>query len=296
MPAFFYQPISRKSFIRKSATLVGALSLGVNYFKATAAPKKEAHFALLSDTHIAADQENQYRGFFPYENLSQVIPQVQKVKPDGVIINGDVARLTGESADYQNVRRLLDPLAREVPVYMGMGNHDDRKHFLEVFPSDDQAPVQDKHISIIDSTPVRIILLDSLLYVDKVAGLLGKQQREWLDQYLGTSGTRPTVLFVHHTLGDGDTDLLDAGRMFDVIRPYKQVKAVFYGHSHRYHIEEADGLQLINLPAVGYNFNDEQPTGWVDALFDESGVKLTLHANGGNMAENGQTREISWMR
>ena len=295
MPAYFYQPISRKSFIRKSISLLGATTLGVAHFRAQAAPREEAHFALLSDTHIAADPQNNYRGFYPYRNLQEVIPQVLKAKPDGVIINGDVARLTGEKEDYANVKKLLQPLAEEAPVYMGMGNHDDRAPFFEVFPQyQGQSPAEDKHVSIIEAGPIRILLLDSLLYVNKVAGLLGKDQRSWLQNYLVSSDQKPTVLFVHHTLGDRDSDLLDADRMFDIIRPFRQVKAVFYGHSHRYHVEESKGLHLINLPAVGYNFNDDQPTGWLDAHFSEKGVKLKLHANGGNQSEGGKTREILW--
>ncbi len=295
MPAFFYEPVSRKGFLRRSAQLAGALSLGVSYFKSHARSANEAHFALLSDTHVAADMDNNSRGFFPYRQLRDLVPGIMKTRPEGVIINGDVARTAGEKEDYLNVKKLLEPLAAEAPIYMSMGNHDDRKNFQDIFSEEGgKQPVKDKHISIIDTEPVRILLLDSLLYVNKVAGLLGKQQRAWLQNYLTTADDKPTLLFVHHTLGDGDSDLLDAARMFDIIRSFRQVKAVFYGHSHRYHIEESDGLYLINLPAVGYNFNDEQPTGWLDTRFTEEGATFTLHANGGNQADDGKKKEIRW--
>lgn len=295
MPTFFYEPISRKGFIKKSAQLLGTASLGVSYFSSLAESSQVARFALLSDTHIAADPENNYRGFYPYRQLLDIVPKVSKISPDGIIINGDVARLAGEKEDYLNVKKLLEPLANQAPVHMSMGNHDDRQNFQEIFPAKATSkPVEDKHISVIDAGPVRILLLDSLLYVNKVAGLLGKQQREWLQTYLSSADDKPTLLFVHHTLGDGDTDLLDAQRMFEIIRPYRQVKAVFYGHSHRYHIEDSEGLYLVNLPAVGYNFNDEQPTGWLDARFTEKGATFTLHTNGGNQTDNGKQKEIRW--
>ena len=53
-------------------------------------------------------------------------------------------------------------------------------------------------------------------------------------------------------------------------------------------------LQLINLPAVGYNFNDGEPVGWLAAKFTKAGVSLTLHSIGGNQAGNGKTKVISW--
>ncbi|MDF9797615.1 Icc protein [Catalinimonas alkaloidigena] len=294
MPGFFFNPISRKTFIRQSATLVGAATVGSALFTHASTPKRELHFALLSDTHIAEDKLNEYRGFFPYQNLQKVVDQLRNFKHEGLIINGDVARLEGKVGDYQTVKNLLRPLANNFPIHMGLGNHDDREPFFNVFPDNETAKLEGKHVSIIESDPVRIIILDSLLYVNKVAGLLGESQRKWLTSYLKTSDNKPTVLFVHHTLGDGDTDLLDANRMFEIIRPYQKVKAIFYGHSHRYHIEKKENIYLVNLPAVGYNFKDDQPIGWVDAVFDEKGVKLSLQAIGGNMGENAKLSELKW--
>ncbi|MEK6479794.1 metallophosphoesterase [Catalinimonas sp. 4WD22] len=294
MPGYFYNPISRKTFIRQGAALMGAATFGSSLFSHASTPGKELRYALLSDTHVAEDEKNEYRNFFPYQNLQKVVEQLHNFQHEGIIINGDVARLEGKIGDYQNVKNLLSPMASKVPVHMGMGNHDDREPFFKTFPDNETAKLEGKHVSIIESNPVRIILLDSLLYVNKVAGLLGKPQREWLEGFLASSDNKPTVLFVHHTLEDGDTDLLDANRMFEIIRPYEKVKAVFYGHSHRYHIEEKNNIYLVNLPAVGYNFNDDEPIGWLDAIFNATGVKLTLHAIGGNMEENGKLSELKW--
>ena len=51
---------------------------------------------------------------------------------------------------------------------------------------------------------------------------------------------------------------------------------------------------VINLPAIGYNFSDEQPVAWVDASFHESGVAMTLRTVAGNQNNNGKTTEVSW--
>jgi hypothetical protein len=105
---------------------------------------------------------------------------------------------------------------------------------------------------------------------------------------------RPTVLVVHHTLGDGDGDLLDVDRLFGLLRPYRHVKAIFYGHSHVWDRQERDGIQLINLPAVGYNFRDQDPVGWVQAWFHPSGVRLKLRAFAGNRERDGELVEVAW--
>jgi 3',5'-cyclic AMP phosphodiesterase CpdA len=129
---------------------------------------------------------------------------------------------------------------------------------------------------MIEHPTVRIIQLDSLLYVNQVAGLLGRDQRRWLTEFLPATDQRPTVLVVHHTLSDGDGDLLDVNQLFAIIQPHRQVKAIFYGHSHVWEIGERQGVKLINLPAVGYNFRDQDPVGWVEARFHPDGVALTL--------------------
>lgn len=295
MPGMFHRPITRKDFLQSSAAIAGGLALSPTIHSAESGAG-HAHLALLSDTHIPEDATNSYRGFRPVDNLKQVVPQVIAAKPQAAIINGDAARLTGEVGDYTALKHLLSPLAEVAPVHVGLGNHDDRKNFFDVFPQSEKqaATVVGKHVSVFQLGGTEFVVLDSLLYVNKVAGLLGKAQRNWLKKHLETSPDRPTVFFVHHTLDDGDGDLLDFDRIFQVMRPHRKVKAIFYGHSHRYHVDQREHVYLINQPAIGYNFNDDQPVGWLDAHFSPQGVNLKLHAIGGNESQDGKTQKVRW--
>ena len=137
------------------------------------------------------------------------------------------------------------------------------------------------------------MLLDSLLATDVTPGQLGSAQRTWLASQLAAASV-PTVILVHHTLGRNDGELVDAERLFEVLRPHRHVKAIMFGHSHKYEVTEREGLQLINLPAVGYNFVDSEPVGWVDSVWTDEGVDLTLRSIGGNQAANGQTTSVHW--
>ena len=257
---------------------------------------KQARWAFLSDTHVPADPENNYRGFYPYRNLQKVVTQIAADLPEGAIIAGDLARLEGLPGDYANAAKLLEPLTKERPVCVALGNHDNRANFLGAFkdPGGDKQAVRGKHVVIAEAGPVRLIVLDSLLFSNKVPGLLGQAQRHWLRSYLSTSDDKPTLLFFHHTLGEGDGDLLDAPRLFDIVRPASKVKALVFGHSHAYSYTELDGIHLINLPATGYNFNDAQPVGWVEAQLTANAAEFELHAVGGNTAVDGQTKTLQW--
>ncbi len=295
MPGFFHEPIDRKTFFKASGVLTTTAlmsrTLGANQ---ETDGSNQTRIALLSDTHVPADVNEAYRGFRPAENLRVVVEQVAESVPAAALINGDAARLAGSEADYRELKSLLQPLAHETPIHIGLGNHDDRRNFFKIFPATEKSAVDGKHVSVFESAGTRFIILDSLLYVNKVAGLLGKATRSWLKTYLDQASRKPTLFFVHHTLGDEDSNLLDFDRFFEIVRPHRHVKAIFYGHSHRYHIKQKEHIYLINQPALGYNFNDNEPVGWLDATFSPQGVDLTLRAIAGNKKGNGETKAIVW--
>jgi len=300
MTEIFFRSISRRSFIKTGlasfATLV-TLNAGCSP-GLTKKDEKQTRLALLADTHIPEDVENNYRGFYPYRNLEKVVPELVSASTDGVIVAGDLARLTGQPGDYANLKKLFDPVAEKTPVFMALGNHDNRQNFLKVFNETpgDKPDMKGKHITIVKKASTRVIMLDSLLYTNKVPGLLGKAQRQWLENYLKESDDTPVILCFHHSLSDGDGDLLDVPRLFSMIAPIRKVKAIVYGHSHSYGFSEFEGIHLINLPAVGYNFNDSEPLGWVEARLGSRGGDFVLHAVSGNLDSNGSVTKLAWRK
>jgi Icc protein len=300
MAEVFFRSMNRRRFIQTGLAAFGTL-VTLNSSCRTGLIKtdeKQINLALLADTHIPEDVENNYRGFYPYKNLEKTVPEIISASPDGVLIAGDLARLTGESGDYANLKKLLSPVAEITPVFMALGNHDNRENFLKVF---DETPgekpdIKGKHITIVEKAPIRLIMLDSLLYVNKVPGLLGKAQRQWLKNYLIECDEKPTILCFHHTLSDGDGDLLDVPRLFSTILPVRKVKAIVYGHSHVYGYSEFEGIHLINLPAMGYNFSDSDAVGWVEAHIGSRGGDFVLHAVAGNQDQDGSVTKLTWRK
>ena len=253
-------------------------------------------WALLSDTHVAEDPTDTYRGFRPAEQCKTAVQQVASGTFDGYLINGDLARLAGRPGDYGRFADTAAPLIEKGPVALTLGNHDDRANARSGFAraAGENVNVAGKSVWGVDAGPLRLILLDSLLETNVVPGFLGKKQRDWLAADLDAHADRPSIVFVHHTLGDGDSDLLDADRLLKILRPRRQVKALFYGHSHQWKREVQEGLHLVNLPAVGYNFEDSEPVGWVEAEMRKGGAELTLHAFGGNRAKDGERVKLEW--
>jgi Icc protein len=276
--------IDRRNFLKASsaAWLTTALH----------AEPERLKWAVLSDVHISAEATYTFRGFAPARNLKTVVAQVTASAWQGQIINGDLALRTGQPEDYRRFVELTHPLTAGAPLALSLGNHDDRLNAIAALGA--KNIVADKWVSAFVAGPFQILVLDSLYFTNTVAGLLGKAQRDWLARFLDDHRSKPTLVFVHHTLDDSDGSLLDADRFLNIVTPRRHVKAVFYGHSHEYKHDVRDGLHLVNQPAVGYNFEDDQPVGWLAADFSTEDARLTLHAIGGNRTQDGQTKLLKW--
>jgi len=298
MAEFYYNSINRRVFIKTGlGALVGLISAGTRKSVGSdKVRKKETTWAFLADTHISEDVSDNYRGFYPYQNLQKVLAQIISDPPDGVAIAGDLARLEGKVGDYANLKELLNPVAEKTPIFMALGNHDNRENFRRIFNeiAGEKQPSASKHVVVFNNPPIRLIVLDSLFYVNKVPGLLGRAQRRWLEDYLRKCDDTPTILCFHHSLGDGDGDLLDVPRLFNIIKPVPKVKAILYGHSHEYRYSQFQGIHLINLPATGYNFSDAEPVGWVKARLTAKGGDFTLHVVAGNKAKDRSLKKLVW--
>jgi 3',5'-cyclic AMP phosphodiesterase CpdA len=280
--------IDRRAFLKTTL----AAGLAARAHADTAAPSR---WALVSDTHCPADPKDVYRGFYSHENLRKAARQVADSPAQFCAIAGDLARLTGKPEDYETLRELLRPIADRMPVGFALGNHDHRANFLKTFasPSGARQAVGRKHVLTFEWTDLRAVFLDSLLETNVTPGQLGTAQRQWLVKYIG-GDPRPALLFVHHDFRDQDGSLVDADKFLQAVAPLRQVKAIFYGHSHEYGVEARDGVHLVNVPSTAYNFRDQDPVGWLDMTLSKTGAELTLRASAGNTKLDGTKATLRW--
>lgn len=294
-------PISRRRFLTTS------LAAAVSVWTWRPSPGSEGRtdaglWALLSDTHIAADRELVNRGVQMTANLKQVVARLTTLdpKPAGVLLNGDAAYGKGEPGDYQVLAELLKPLgAADMAVSFTLGNHDHRDNFREGLQrAAGKSPVEGRQVTVLETPRANWFLLDSLEKVNATPGLLGPEQLDWLAKALDARRDKPALVAVHHDPQWSEaakrTGLRDTEKLFDILMPRKQVKALFYGHTHRWRRAEREGLHLVNLPPVAYLFDKESPNGWVEMKLLDKGAVLTLHALDPKHRQNGEKVELSW--
>lgn len=250
-------------------------------------------WALAADTHVAASAEGRFSGRAPDFRTARAALDIAAWRPDGVIVNGDVAWSDGRSEDYLRARLQLQPLIGAAPLFAAAGNHDARASMLCCLEGAPRSPEPEKCVSVVDAGPVRFVLLDSLFRTDVVPGFLGQAQRTWLSFYLEEAADKPVVLFVHHPLNDTDGGLLDGDRLLRVLHRFPQVKVVFTAHDHLYGVSERNGLHLVAMPAVAFPFRRQDAIGWLQAEFTAAGIALDFQPISGSASAR---RELSWLR
>lgn len=275
--------LSRRIFLRQ--LLLGGLIWSVGRSAQASGQRIDPHqYALLADTHIAADRARTHQGGAMAANLETVVHQIltRPTLPAAAFIAGDLAFSRGETGDYHQLNSLLRPLrSAGVPVYLALGNHDHRERFLESLPwaFRPDRPWRERCCTVVPTPRANWFILDSLEQTLSTPGLLGPDQLRWLAGALDARRRKAAILVFHHhpdwtanRLGLKDTEAL-----FEVIRPRPQVKACIFGHTHRWELStDASGIHLVNLPPTSYVFRPEYPVGWVEARLRPDGMDLCL--------------------
>src|SRR5690348_1347790 len=164
---FTLPPISRRRFLAASAAAGLGLVLRPNLLRGEETSSDPHRFALLSDTHIAADPMAHDRGVVMADNLKHVCNEVVALspRPAAVLVNGDCAYHTGETADYETFLGLIRPMREHgLPLHLTLGNHDDRDHFWATLPKAEEhaKPLPHRQIVVMETPRANWIMLDSL--------------------------------------------------------------------------------------------------------------------------------------
>ena len=295
------QPISRRDFCCNVFGGAFAAALLGTSKTVWAQDGGRDRWVFLSDTHIPGDPSEERHSTNPVKNFAEVREAILKLdhKPQGVIITGDVAFLDGRLEDYRQLAAQTAPYTQNgVPVHIAFGNHDNLDNFYAVFSDleKDASPVVNKHITVLETPNVNLFLLDSL-YITNASGFLGWEQLNWLRRELNARKDKPALLFAHHNLDNGAGTMMDREEFWNVVKSAPQVKAYIYGHTHVYRQAVRDNVHLINLPALGWEFQSgRQPLGWSDAEISNKGIQLTLHTIPSTHANNGDVRTFEWLR
>jgi Icc protein len=296
---FHLQPHTRRRFLHGALVSATALAFPRSLLAADADPHR---FALLSDPHLAADPATVHSGVNMTDHFRSVTAEVlaRDAKPASILLNGDCAMTTGEAADYKQVASLLKAFTDAgLPVHTTLGNHDNRDRFRDEFVrATDKVILEGRTVSIVEGERANWFILDSLDQTNKTPGKLEEPQRKWLAAVLDERKDRPALVMVHHnplfTTPGQMGGLLDTAELFELLVPRTHVKAVFYGHVHKWEQRKEQGIHVIGLPPVGYVFAAGNPSGWVEARLKPEGMTLELRSLDPAHPAHGKVLDFAW--
>jgi len=294
--------LSRREFLKRAALAGAVAAFAPSSYAGLFGKSRDKHtFVFFSDTHIAADAAQKYLNVNMTDHLIACVHELAAwpVKPAAVIVNGDLAYLTGQPGDYAWFGKLIGHVRGIAPLHLTLGNHDERDHFWKAFPQDAAKlkSVPKKQTTVFSSDRANWFLLDSLELTSKTPGLIGPAQLDWLGRELDARPDKPAVIVVHHNpqFPAPTTGLLDSLALMEVLAPRKQAKAVIFGHTHNWHITQHEsGVHLINLPPTSYPFKKGRPSGWVRTTLAKDGMELELRALDVKHPEHAQVKDLKW--
>jgi len=206
--------------------------------------------AQITDCHLPADPQQEYRGINPHENLQGMLQKVRLLNPDLLLASGDLSE-DGSQVSYEALQKYFEPLG--IPVLALPGNHDDASLLAEAFPG---SPIN--RISVSEHGPWQIIRLNSCL-PGRPEGRLSEEALKELESFLENHKQRPKLIAVHHQPVTVGSPWIDKYRLFDpeaflqIVDQFPEIKAVVWGHVHQVFETDRNGTAMLGSPSSAIN-------------------------------------------
>ena len=206
----------------------------------------------ISDIHIGAKGELTFeadgRGQF-----HSVLATVQNMKPDILILTGDLCLEDPQRSTYPWIKAQIDPLA--IPYFAIAGNHDDSQMLAEVFHPD-----RIKGGELYYSERIQDHLI---VFLDSRVAKFSENQWSWL--YNTIQDANQTIhIFMHHPPIETGASYLDERHAFKEQSRFKKMMNqidqqihVYCGHFHTARYIQENNVHVHICPSTLFQMNAE---------------------------------------
>lgn len=209
----------------------------------------------MSDLHILPDPSQRLYGYDPFGRFLDLMDILHGtgIQPDAFVISGDLVD-RGCIEGYAQLSELLAEVdAFDVPVLLGLGNHDSRPDFRKVVLGDDEVEAGWRHYYSREIDGLRVIVLDTKGAAGD-DGEIDDAQLTWLDETLRPRAIRGRILVMHHPpIPPHDPFASGVDRLWRIIED-RGVLAILCGHLHADLIGEAHGIPIALAPSVAFGY------------------------------------------
>lgn len=197
----------------------------------------------LNDDHLHSDT---------CANMAAILKEVARLepKPSFIVASGDLTN-RGDAGSYVQIKRLLDVSGLDIPLLVGLGNHDGRDGFYRGFLGREAGGLKPyDHDAVIDG--VHIIVVDSSI-PNGIGGVFEPGQFEWLEARLDEHADLPKLIAIHHppAIDEDAVDmewesltLADTARLRELLKGHNVV-GILSGHIHYDRVTNWYGIPVV---------------------------------------------------
>ena len=229
-------------------------------------------FIHITDIHLVSPNVLLH-GLDPARRFARCLDDIKRNHSDAecCVITGDLAD-KGEESAYQFLFDQITNLG--IQCHLILGNHDHRGNFLKTFAKMDV----DEHgfIQYTIRTSAGVFVIIDTLESGTSSGIYCEHRSEWLRDTLKQNSDESVFLFMHHPpfdLGFSCIDkigLTDQRNFAEIVRPYANIRHLFFGHAHRPISGNWQGISFSSLRGTNHqvaldfkseeiNYADEPP-------------------------------------
>ncbi|GAB4023712.1 metallophosphoesterase family protein [Spirosoma koreense] len=210
--------------------------------------------AFITDIHIGAEGERP-QGVDVRQNFLDALAFLTELKPNCLVIGGDICSTVGNRSVYEWVKDQLDDLP--FPYYIVSGNHDESVMIAEVFRMTHDLHQNELYYALpLEGRPT--------LFLDSSKGALSDEQWTWLHDYMHALRDNNVLIFMHHPPVPADVAFMDAHYPFRQSEEFIKMVAdqachitVVCGH---YHVEkevQLGDLLVLLTPSTFYQMKQD---------------------------------------
>ncbi len=234
----------------------------------------------LTDLHLQADAETNYKGVYPDANLRQCLAWLAQQDYDLLLLTGDLSH-AGYQTAYERLFGYLQDLPK--PWYWLPGNHDDASLMAAMHP---------QAVDSVRCLPLanwQLLLLNSTHAPDgRGSGSVAARHLQELGIALDEAEASHIMVVLHHNPLAVDSSWQDEimlgndAEFLQVIDDHSQgkVKAVLCGHIHQLQDVQRHGVRYLGSPATSVQFAIKQQQFLLQPELGPGLRTITLHANG----------------
>lgn len=236
----------------------------------------------ITDTHISTPQSQVQARHDTAGHLARAVAFLNAltVPPDIVIATGDLVE-DGTPAEYAVLADILRDLS--MPVYLLMGNHDDRAALRAGFPGHRYLGPGDGPVQYaIEDHPLRLVGLDTTI-PGRSKGQLDDARLDWLADTLAARPDAPTLLMVHHPAFPVGLDAMDRSRIVEgaerlaaLVADHPQIVRIVSGHLHMPIVTLFGGRVWTGAPATAHQIDPDLRPG-VELMVAQDPPAVLLH-------------------